>query len=332
MASKNTPAQALTFAQAKAIVDKFRTDARVNAARVRVVLPHRAKSAVTIADEVYLAYHAQGVNVPYAFGESTVQTALNVARVWANLPTSGKSLTTAAENEILDMLVQIRRSPAKLPNRTIPKGVAVKRTKAGTKPVLAGGDVALTHVAGALATAGTERWMTIVTGAYEVLITAFNDTRRTGKGAKSAPASDDDAATDVVTAHNERAADAREGDEKAEKRNGKATRKSKHERDPLEPAKPGNGTENLPGAGAGLGNGKAPAQVNPLAETSVEAMLAEIAQRIKRGYVPTRREDDAMNRLAGQWEERVTSAPAKSAGSYVVADSAVDHGAVVTSA
>lgn len=324
MASTKSPAQALTFTQAKSIVEKFRTTAKVNAARVRVVLPHRAKSAATIADEVYLAYHAQGVDVPYAFGESTVQTALNVARVWANLPVHD-GLKPTEVDEILDMLVQVRRTSAKLPNRTIPKGVAVKRTKAGAKVVLAGGDVALTTIAGALAKSEPRQWMTIATGAYVVLNGAANDTRRAGAKAVM-PATDDDAATDVVTTHNERAADTREGDEKAEKRNAKNTRKSKHERDPLEPAKPGNSPENLPGSGSS----NAPAQVNPLDGVSVETMLAEIAQRIRRGYVPTRREDDAMNRLTPAWEDVVSSAPAKSAGTYVVADSAVDHGAVVT--
>lgn len=315
MASTKNTTQALTFAQAQTLVKRFRTEAKVNAARVRAVLPHRAKSAATIADEVYLAYHAQGVDVPYAFGESTVQTALNVARVWANLPVHD-GLKPVEVDEILDMLVQVRRTSAKLPNRTIPKGVAVKRTKAGTKTVLCGGDVALTHVAGALAKAEPRQWMTIVTGAHVVLNGSFNDTRRTGKGAKPAPASDDDAATDVVTAHNERAADTREGDEKAEKRNAKATRKSKHERDPLEPAKPGNSPESLPGSGTS----SAPAQREALADVSVESMLEEIAKRLRRGYVPTRREDDAMNRLAQAWDERVSEAPAKSAGTYLIAE------------
>lgn len=311
MASKKSTVQALTFAQAQTLVKKFQTDARVNAARVRAVLPHREKSAATIADEVYLAYHAQGVNVPYAFGESTVQTALNVARVWANLP--AKNLTTAQENEILDMLVQVRRTPAKLPNRTIPKGVAVKRTKQGTKTVLAGGDAALAHVAGALAKSEPARWMSIVTGAHTVLNGSFNDSRR--KGTVS-PASDDDAATEVVTAHNDRASDTREGDEKSEKRNAKATRKSKHERDPLEPAKPGNSPENLPGAGE---PGKAPAQRDPLADATVEALIDALARRIASGYVPTSRDDDRFNRLTEAWEERVTSAPARRAGTFAAA-------------
>lgn len=319
MTSK-TAVQALTFTQAKRIVDGFRTSASVNARRVKLLLPDgvRTKSAATIADEVYLAYHAQGVNVPYAFGDSTVQTALNVARAWASLPASesGK-VTGAALDEILDALVQVRRTAAKLPNRTIPAGTAVKRTKAGTKLVIVGGDAALTHVVGALAKAPAASWSTIVTGAYVVLVGAANDSRR--KGTRVEPASDDDAATDVVTTHNERAADTREGDEKAQKRNAKATRKSKHERDPLEPAKPGNSPVNLPGAGAGERKGDAPAERDTLIDASAEALIEALSRKLASGYVPTRREDDAMNRLAGVWEERVTSAPAKSAGTYAAA-------------
>lgn len=296
----------LTLAQARTIVGKFQTSSKVNAARVTSMLPHVAKSAATIVDEVYLAYHAAEANVPYAFGESTIQTALNVAKAWANLPASVKGNLTAEDTvTILDALVQVRRTPAKLPDRTIPKGVAVKRELTGKRKDILGGERALSHVMSALAKeADASKWVTIVTGAHVVLLGATNDVRRAGK---VTPASDDDAATDVVTGHNGRAADAREGDERAEKQNRKATRKSKHERDPLEPAKPGNEVENLPGSGTSTDTGKAPAKILALADADLAATMRHMRMLLAGGATITPTLDTAFTALAEAWEEAARS-------------------------
>ena len=296
----------LTLAQARTIIGKFKTDSKVNHARVMSVLPYVAKSATTIVDEVYLAYHAEGANVPYAFGESTIQTALNVAKAWANLPASVRAkLDKPAEVEIIDALVQIRRTLAKLPDRTVPRGAAVKREMTGKKRWILGGERALSHVMTALAKeADATKWLTIVTGAHVVLLGAANDVRRAGK---VTPASDDDAATDVVTGHNGRAADARTGDEKAEKQNRKATRKSKHERDPLEPAKPGNEVENLPGSGTSTDTGKAPAKILALADADLAATMRHMRMLLAGGATITPTLDTAFTALAEAWEEAARS-------------------------
>lgn len=308
----------LTLTQARTLVTKFRTEDRVSAARVRALFPHVEKSAAVIVDEVYLAYAADGALVPYAFGESTVQTALNVAKAWANLPATRAKISDADTTTILAALVQIRRTRAKLPVVAgIPAGTAVKRELIAKKSHLVGADRALSAVMAALAKQGDpSKWLSIVVGA-QVVLTKADNLMASGVRASSVskPASDDDAALDVNRKHNDTAGDARTGDEKAEKRNAKNTRKSKHERDPLESAKPGNSPENLPGASTGE-KGNAPAERDPLAEATMENLIAAIAKRVRNGYVPTATQDDLFTRLSDAWAEAVEGNAASTAGTY----------------
>lgn len=317
MVTSKSTLKPVTVTQARAIVKAFKIDAKVNHARVTSLLPHVGKSATTIIDEIYLAYG--DVSVPYAIGESTIQTALNVATAWASMSTSARAAVDKADEVLIfDMLVQVRRSLAKLPDGKIPAGVAVKRELTGKTKHIIGGERALSHIVTALVkqTDG-KRWLAIVTGAHEVIHRQTLSVRRAGK---PVPA-EVDAIEDVATEHNGRAADARTGDKAATKNNDKAHRASKNERkstvtDPLTPASEGNSEDKVPGATSGERK-PAPAQTNPLADMAIGKMIAEINKRLVLGYVPTGAEDLAMTELAATWSARVEDAPAKMAGKYL---------------
>jgi hypothetical protein len=305
MASKMATDKALTLTQARAIVKAFEVKASVNHARVTSLLAHTGKTATKIIDEIYLAYG--DVDLPYAIGESTIQTALNVAKAWVSLPVSVRGKVDKADQVLIfDALVQVRRSNAKLPDGTIPKGVAVKRMLVGKTKYLTGGEAALAHVATALTKeADPTKWAAIAVGAHLCLHKSTLSVRRAG-GRISAT---DEALPDVVRSHNDSAGDARTGDEKAEKRNGKATRKSKHERDPLEPAKPGNDEGLMPSAdaGANAGNAKAPAKILALADADLAATMRHMRALIASGAKITPALDVAFTALSEAWEEAASS-------------------------
>lgn len=307
VSTKSPTVKRLTLTQARAIVAAFRISEKVNHARVTSLLPCTTKSAATIIDEILLAYG--DVALPYAIGESTIQTALNVAKAWVSLPASVRAKVSKADEVLIfDALVQVRRSNARLADTKIPAGCAVKREIVGGKKFLVGSEKALTHVITALAKeADAEKWRSIAVGAHLVIHGVTLATRRAGK---VIPATSDEGLADVTQAHNDSAGDARTGDEKAEKQNRKATRKSKHERDPLEPATPGNSEEQLPASGSGAGapaggNPKAPAKILALADATPAQLIAALKRQIASGSVRiTPAMDATFTDLVEIWEEQ----------------------------
>lgn len=302
MTSKTaTAARPLSWTSAKHIATAFRTSDKDLAARVRALIPVCDKSAATIVDQVWDAYEARGEILGWAFGESTIQTSLNVAKAYVSIAKSLRDqLTTAQETSILADLVRIRRT-----RETIPV--------AGRKTGMAGGAKALNATIAACVTSPPAKWLVGVNVVAKTVGDAEAADRR-GRTAAKRMTGDDDAASDVQAKHNETAADVRTGDEGATKNNLKAHRKSKNERestvvakrDPLEPATDGNSPAVMPGA-----------NVDNLRDASVDALIKELHKRITLGYVPTGKQDSAMTDLATAWDERVGEAPVSMAGKYL---------------
>lgn len=303
MASK-TITRPLTWTQAERVAKAFKPSENMLAARVRALIPHVAKSAATIVDEVWDAYEGKGVTLAWAFGESTIQTSLNVARAYVSLPESArKKLSTADETAILAGLVTVART-----RETIPV--------AGRKTGMAGGRKAMLATIAAMAKAEPSTWVAGVDLIAVTTARAEAADRRGRRAGKATLAGDDETMTEIAAKHNERAADVRTGDEAATKNNDKAHRASKHERkstgrDPLEP------TAETQAHMPAESTGKAPAQIDPLRDASVDALIKELQKRLVLGYVPTRKQDEAMTELATTWEARVTEAPASKGGSYL---------------
>jgi hypothetical protein len=308
MTSK-TAIKPITWTSAERIAKAFRTSDKDLAARVRALIPVCDRSAATIVDEVWAAYEAHKSVLTWAFGESTIQTSLNVAKAYVSIaPSLRAKLTTAQETSILADLVRIRRS-----RETIPV--------AGRKTGMAGGAKALNAAIAACVTSEPAKWMVGVNVVANVIGEAEAADRR-GRTAAKRMTGDDDSATDAASAHNEQAADVRKGNEGAEKNNTRAHRASKNERKSTvtDPLKPSAETQaHMPADNSG---NVAPAKIDPLADASVDALLKELSKRLILGYVPTGKQDLAMTELAATWQARVEDAPAKMAGKYLERTSA----------
>lgn len=307
MASKTqTP---LTWTQSERIAKAFKPSDPAIAARVRALIPVCDRSAATIVDEVWSAYESKGVTLAWAFGESTIQTSLNVAKAYTSIAMSLRDkLSTADETAILASLVAIRRTRKSIP-------------VAGRKTGMAGGETALNAAIAAMVKSPPAKWRDGVSVVESVVAKAEAADRR-GRTAAKRQAADDETLQEIADTHNETAADVRKGNEGAEKNNTKAHRASKHERKStvVDPLKPSAETQaHMPADNTGNPRPNTP---DPLRDASVDALIKELHKRVTLGYVPTGKQDAAMTALGQAWEERVGEAPASKAGTYLERSSA----------
>ena len=310
MVSKNKPAVTatsprMTLTRAKKIVEDF-GDRKLLAPRVRHMLAYTGFSTAEIAGKIFELYASEGVKVPAGFGDTSMETAMMVAREYESATAVvGKGFTTAEETEIFTALVCIARAQVK---------------DGGSKP----------GVIATLAKAGKARSRTTALGVIVNAEIAVGDAmreRRRGTGVVETIVDTAEGRASLAK-RDESAKQAQIGETKAErkartagdKRESEAERKATEGGDkgsgPVTPRTPESGPDPLAGS---VETGQhmppasvsksAPAKQKTLVEATTPDLIRALRGRLSAGLKITTTLDEMFEVLAREWSERALETP-----------------------
>jgi hypothetical protein len=295
----------MTLPYARRIVDENVDGDEKLAVRVGLVLPFACDhTAEEIATKIFALYAKAGVPVPAEFGASTMQTAVKIARAWAEHPIAGKMTLGADLVPAWASLVRIARAA---------------KADGGSHDVI--GEVLMRADKGR--TVGAKLGAIVASAAA---VTAAANARRKGTRV-AATVTDTAEGQAAITAHNERAADARVGETRTQRKariagqgtptgggnigKGPVTpRTPESGADPLTPATPGNSTEQLGGQNPTLTGNSGPAKMKTLAEASTVELIRALRSQLGAGLRVTASLDEMFTVLTDEWEARALGTPA----------------------